>query len=235
MLWAFCRRHPFGTSDRFNKKKQMKNKILSTLMILFLSASFALAQTTETAKMSFAVIGGINFQNLNGKTPAGVKLENDMLMGYHLGVNVQIPIAPEFYFQPGLMYAVKGAKNTYALLGTEFKSTTKINYIEMPLNLVYKASLGQGYFMLGFGPYLAYGIGGNSTIEGGSVTVEQDLNYKEFDAGANIFAGYKMAAGIFLQLDTQFGMLNINPENSDSNNKSTTNNTGFGLSVGYRF
>ena len=212
------------------KLNTMKTKILSTLMILFLSASLALAQTTETAKMSFAVIGGINFQNLNGKTPAGVKLENDMLMGYHLGVNVQIPIAPEFYFQPGLLYAVKGAKNTY-VLGTEFKNT-KINYIEMPLNLVYKALLGNGYFMLGFGPYLAYGIGGKSTTEGG---IEQDIDYKKFDAGANMFAGYEMPGGIFLQMDTQFGMLNINPENSDSNDKSKTNNTGFGLSVGYRF
>jgi hypothetical protein len=213
----------------------MKTKILSTLIILFFTASFAMAQTIETAKMSVAVIGGLNFQNLNGKTAAGVKLENDMLMGYHVGVYVQIPIAPEFYFQPGLMYAVKGAKNTYTLLGAEFNSTTKVNYIEIPLNLVYKALLGQGNFMLGFGPYLAYGIGGKYTLEGGAVTLEQDIDYKKFDSGANIFVGYEMLSGIFLQLETQFGMLNINPENSDSNDKSKTNNTGFGLSVGYRF
>lgn len=213
----------------------MKTKIFSTLLILFLSASFSMAQTADQGKMSFAVIGGINFQNLNGKDFNGNTLENDMIIGYHAGVNVQIPIAPEFYFQPGLLYSVKGAKNTYTVLGTDYVSTTKINYIELPLNLVYKAMLGNGSFMLGFGPYAGYAIGGKITTEGGSLTLEEDLDYKEFDAGANIFAGYEMSSGLFLQLDTQFGMLNINPESTDSNDESTTKNTGFGLSVGYRF
>ena len=36
--------------------------------------------------------------------------------------------------------------------------------------------------------------------------------FKAFDAGGNIFAGYEMASGIFFQLNTQFGMLKINPE-----------------------
>lgn len=211
----------------------MKTKLFSTLLILFLSASFAMAQTADKGKMSFAVIGGINFQNLNGKDAGGVSLENDMLMGYHAGVNVQIPIAPEFYFQPGLLYSVKGAKNSF--LDDNIVSTIKINYIELPLNLVYKALLGDGYFMLGFGPYAGYAIGQKITTEGGDITIEDDTNFKEFDAGANIFAGYEMSNGIFLQLDTQFGMLNINPESTDSNDKSTTKNTGFGLSLGYRF
>lgn len=213
----------------------MKTKLFSTLLILFLSASFAMAQTADKGKMSFAVIGGINFQNLNGKDASGASLENDMILGYHAGVNLQIPIAPEFYFQPGLLYSLKGAKNTYTFLGEDYVSTTKINYIELPLNLVYKALLGKGYVMLGFGPYMAYGIGGKSKLEGGSVTIEEDLNFKKFDAGANIFAGYEMSSGMFLQLDTQFGMLNINPESTDANDKSTTKNTGFGLSLGYRF
>lgn len=223
----------------------MKNRLLSTLLILVLSASFAIAQ--EKAKMSFGILGGVNFQNLNGKAFNGDKLENDMLLGFHGGVNVQIPIAPEFYFQPGLMFSVKGAKNKSA----SSTSTTKLNYIEVPLNMVYKASLGNGFFMLGFGPYLAYGIGGKVKTEGSSLTLEQDIKfksvvedgdnllvpyYKAFDAGANIFAGYEMASGMFLQLDTQFGMININPEYKGfTSDQSSAKNTGFGLSVGYRF
>lgn len=224
---------------------KMKNKFLSVLMILALSASFAFAQ--EPSKISFGIIGGANYQNLNGKLSSGDKLENDMLLGFHGGVNIQIPIAPEFYFQPGLMYAVKGAKSTYTFLSNDYTSKTKINYIEMPLNMVYKAALGNGFFMLGFGPYVAYGIGGQVVTEGGSVTLENDIEfkseagilespvYKPFDAGANIFVGYEMASGIFLQLDTQFGMLNINPERGTADDKSASKNTGFGLSLGYRF
>jgi len=212
----------------------MKNRLLSMVLILVLSASFAIAQ--EKTKLSLGILGGVNFQNLNGKLSSGDKLENDMLMGFHGGVNVQIPIAPEFYFQPGLMFAVKGAKNTYTILGAEFTDQIKINYIEMPLNLVYKGALGNGFVMLGFGPYLAYGISGKQIFEGKDLTFERGVDYNAFDAGANIFAGYEMSSGLFLQLDTQFGMLNINPEDENSlNDQATAKNTGFGLSLGYRF
>lgn len=222
----------------------MKNKVFTSLFILALSASFAFAQ--DTPKTSFAIIGGLNLQNLNGKAFNGDKLSNDMLMGYHFGFNAQIPIAPEFYFQPGLLYSVKGAKNK----STASTSTTKINYLEMPLNMVYKAALGNGFIMLGFGPYVAYGIGGNVKTEGTLATVDSKIKfkstvsatdleapyYKAFDAGANIFFGYEMANGVFAQLNTQFGMLNINPEYTEfPDDKTAVKNTGFGLSAGYRF
>lgn len=211
----------------------MKNKLVSIVLILVLSASFAIAQ--EKSKMSFGILGGVNFQNLNGKLSSGDKLENDMLLGFHGGVNVQLPIAPEFYFQPGLMFAVKGAKDTYTVLGNEFTNEIKINYIEMPLNLVYKASLGNGFFMLGFGPYVAYGISGKQVFEGNDLTFERGVDYNALDAGANIFAGFETAGGLFLQLDTQFGMMNINPDDENSSDQATAKNTGFGLSLGYRF
>jgi hypothetical protein len=218
----------------------MKTRLFSFTMILLLSASLAVAQSTNDSKTSFAVLGGVNFQNLNGKDFNGDKLENDMLLGYHAGVNIQLPIAPQIYFQPGLLYSVKGAKiSTYKY---------KLSYVELPLNLVYKALLGKGYFMLGFGPYVAYAIGGKVVPESGTAIDIKFKNvvetsdpstvayFKALDAGGNIFAGYELASGIFLQLDTQFGMLKINPEDKRiSGGKSSVKNTGFGLSLGYRF
>jgi hypothetical protein len=208
----------------------MRTKLISIALVLALSAPLAIAQSTENGKMSFAILGGVNFQNLNGKLSNGDKIKNDMLLGFHAGVNVQIPLAPEFYFQPGLMFAIKGAKDTYTFLGATYTDETRINYIEMPLNLVYKGALGNGFVMIGFGPYLAYGISGKKVFQGNSITFESGTGYNAFDAGGNIFAGYEMASGIFLQLDTQFGMININPDGS-----TITKNTGFGLSLGYRF
>ena len=208
----------------------MKNRLVSIVLLLVLTISVSLAQTTDRAKMSFGILGGVNFQNLNGKLSSGDKLENDMLLGFHGGVNVQLPIAPEFYFQPGLMFAVKGAKNTTTILGSEITDEIKLNYIEMPLNLVYKGALGNGFVMLGFGPYVAYGISGKQVVQGNSLSYERGVDYNAFDAGANIFAGFEMSSGIFLQLDTQFGMLDIDPDEN-----SAAKNTGFGLSLGYRF
>jgi len=226
----------------------MKTKIILFFAVLMFSTTLVSAQSSG---MQFGILGGVNFQNLNGKDYSGDKLENDMIIGFHAGVNVLIPVAPEFYFQPGLLFSTKGAKNENVVLGTTFTTTTKLSYIEVPLNLVYKGALSNGFVLVGFGPYVGYGIGGKVTIEGGAVTVENDVEFKNvvetddalltpyfkaFDAGANVFAGYEMAGGLFLQLNAQLGLLNINPEDKRiPDDKTSVKNTGFGLSLGYRF
>lgn len=223
----------------------MKNRLLTSLFILSLSVTFASAQ--DSPKTSFAIIGGINLQNMTGKAYNGDKLNNDMLLGYHIGFNAQIPIAQQFYFQPGLLYSTKGSKTKSELSN----STTSINYLEMPLNFVYKAACGNGSFMVGVGPYVAYGLKGKVKTTGDAVTVQTNIEfkntieltdpldvpfYKAFDAGANAFAGYEMANGVFCQLNMQLGLLKINSEYSEyPDDKTSVKNTGFGLSAGYRF
>jgi hypothetical protein len=225
----------------------MKTRLIIIAIALLFSANIASAQDAEKAKMRFGILGGVNLQNFNGKDFNGAKLENDMIIGFHGGVNIQIPIVPEFYFQPGVLFTTKGSKNT----SNSITSTINISYIEVPLNLVYKGLLGNGYIMLGFGPYVSYGIMGKAKYEGGSVSYEEDIifqnvvessdpllatYFKAFDAGGNIFVGYEMAGGLFFQLNTQFGMLKINPEdNRLGTNETALRNTGFGLSLGYRF
>jgi len=60
--------------------------------------------------------------------------------------------------------------------------------------------------------------------------------FKALDIGGNLFAGYEMAGGVFLQLNTQFGMVNILPDdNRIIESKAALKNIGFGLSLGYRF
>lgn len=225
----------------------MKTNLLSIALTLVLSISLTIAQGQENPKTSFGILGGINFQNLNGKDYDGEKLSNDMIIGYHAGINLQIPIVPDFYFQPGLLYSTKGAKSTDGLI----ESTYNLSYIELPINLLYKSLLGNGYIMVGFGPYISYGIMGKAKHEGGGQSLESDIEFqnvvevgdplltsyfKPFDAGGNIIVGYEMAGGLFLHLNTQFGMLNIYPEDKRfPDGKTEIRNTGFGVSLGYQF
>jgi len=225
----------------------MRTRNVFLILILTITGFSAMAQSDITRKTAFAVLGGVNFQNLNGEDMSGDKLENDLIVGYHFGVNVQIPVAPEFYFQPGLLFSTKGAKETTGSL----TSTYKLSYIELPLNFVYKGQLGNGFFMVGLGPYVAYGIGGKALFESGSESEEFDIEFtnevvsgdpltqvylKPFDAGGNIFFGYELAGGLFMQLNAQLGMINMNPDHylfPDSN--TVIKNTGYGVSLGYRF
>ncbi len=120
------------------------------------------------------------------------------------------------------------------------------------MNLVYKGLLGNGYVLVGFGPYAGYAFKGKNKLEGGSVSIENDIEFKNvldandpitttyfkaLDAGANVFAGYEMEGGLFFQLNTQLGLLNIHPEDNrlPGDNKSVVKNTGYGVSLGYRF
>lgn len=223
----------------------MKSKVLFIISILFLSATLTVAQGTK--KASLGILGGVNFQNLNGKDFNGDKLENKLIVGFHVGANVMIPIAPEFYFQPGLLFSTKGAKYSDDLSTT----TTSLSYIELPLNLVYRAQLGNGYIFLGLGPYLGYAIMGKVKTDFGGNTDKKDIEfqnvvglsdpltvpyYKALDVGANIFFGYELPVGVFVQMNAQLGLVKINPEYEVlADDKSSIKNTGFGLSIGYRF
>ena len=206
----------------------MKTKFL-TLSAIFIFSTIALH-----SQIGFGLLGGVNFQNINGKDNNGNKLENGLLTGFHAGVDLNIPVAPDFYFQPGLLFSVKGAKNDFFSPGTkasgDFETTTKLSYIEVPLTLLYRPQLGNGFILLGFGPYVAFGIGGSENSEFGSISYNRDVKFKSsvtnlidlienayyrpFDAGANIYFGYEMSMGVFLQLNAQLGLLKINPEYS---------------------
>jgi hypothetical protein len=225
----------------------MKARQLYILLAMALTTSLATAQSAESEKGGVAILGGVNFQNFNGKDFNGDKLENDLIAGFHAGLNVQIPIAPEFYFQPGLLFSTKGAKNVTG----QVTSTYRLSYLELPLNLVYKSQVCNDYIMLVFGTYVGYAVSGKATYVSGSVEINNDIEFtnevnsgdplltpyfKAMDIGGNLFFGYEMAGGLFIQLNSQLGMVKINPDdNRIADNKTNIKNTGFGLSAGYRF
>lgn len=209
----------------------MKTKLFTGFIFMFL---FALSIQAQEG-VRFGVLGGVNFQNINGKNNDGDKLGNDLKPGFHAGVNAILGIAPEFYLQPGILFSTKGCK----LEETDIK--LNVSYLEIPLNFLYRGELGDGFVLIGFGPYLGFGLAGKlKDSDGNSADIvfsnepgtDGTINMRRFDAGANVFAGYELSSGIFFQLNTQLGLLGINPETSGSG---TWKNTGFGLSAGYRF
>ena len=208
----------------------MKTKMLfySVIASLLLTVP-ALAQSDVT----YGIRAGVNFQNLNGKDVDGDKLENDLKTGFNVGVNAEIPIGIDFYLQPGLLFSTKGAK--YNFQGTE--ATRNISYLELPINFLYKPELGDGHLLLGFGPYAAYALGGK--IKGGGTDIDMEFGNeigetKPFDAGANLLAGYEFSNNLSFQLNAGLGLINMyNRQAGDS--ESSVKNTGFGVSLGYRF
>jgi hypothetical protein len=131
----------------------MKKRI-SLIAVMFLGSMLLQAQQKKShpGSTSFGLRAGVNFQNINGKDENGDKSENDILTGFNIGINAEIPVGVDFYFQPGLLYTIKGAKSKDVILGQTINGKVKISYIELPLNFLYKPMLGKGHLLLGFGP-----------------------------------------------------------------------------------
>jgi len=225
----------------------MKRKIWTLMAAMVMMTVVAYSQ-------GFGIRAGVGLQNINGKESDGDKLELKMIPAFHAGINYEIGIAEEFYLQPGLLFATKGAKDEIEEVTSKFN----LSYLELDINLVYKPALGNGHLMIGFGPYVAYGIMGKLKSEGEVMGVdysaEMDIKFKNkvtaddyeddllflkgLDAGANLFVGYELGFGLSFQLNTQLGLLDMTPAyegDEDTDDESKMSNTGFGLSVGYRF
>lgn len=137
--------------------------------------------------------------------------------GFHVGFigDLQLGQKSSFYFQPGFVFYNKGRK--YSNVADSFYSTTDtsfatrylvdgtqyLNYIDIPLNLVFKKKLGEkAKFMVGGGPYLSFFYNGVEKTSSNLVGVDfkseenNDLavgkgtdKYRTMDIGVNALAG----------------------------------------------
>lgn len=210
----------------------MKKLIFTLAALAIAGASFA--QTT------FGIKVGPDFSSYTSKDN-NAKETSKMIVGLEGGVYANLPIAPQFYIQPSLMYEGKGGKSK-----DNDNVTTRLNYLTLPVDLLFKPEMpnGSGSWIVGVGPYVGYGISGKTkySTDAGEVSLdpfkENDLTdnkapLKRFDAGANVQLGYEMASGFNVVLNADLGLININNLNSDKDN--SYKNTSFGVTLGYTF
>ncbi|HEY0274294.1 MAG TPA: porin family protein [Chitinophaga sp.] len=136
----------------------MKKIVLLSVLVLLCASVLA--------QVSFGIKGGYVFSDLeiNNKTAAG-NTHSGGLTAWHGEMIVNIPLgAPHIYLQPSVGYLRKGAtfsgppETNGAATGQGQKLA--LDYVEMPVNFVYKVPLSFASLAFGAGPYLAYGMFG---------------------------------------------------------------------------
>ena len=184
-------------------------------------------------KVKYGVKAGLNLANINEKSSFGS--ENDgktSKIGFHFGGTAEFPASEAVSVQTGLLFSSKGYKVSY--LGVS--GSMNVNYLEIPINTIYKIEIGSSKLCLSAGPYLGYAVSGN--LKQGDVEVDLKIGsgdedyYKALDYGLNIGAGVELNDKITIGLQYGIGLANIS---SYTEYGTSAKNNVFGISVGYMF
>jgi len=115
------------------------------------------------AQPTISITGGLHQSTISPDMdwqPNVLSSTQTAITGVHIGFLADIPfsVRSHFYFQPGVLYAAKGAKTTQVMdsAKSDIRSsviTRNLDYIDIPLNLVYKIPIkGSTAFIIGAGP-----------------------------------------------------------------------------------
>ncbi len=135
--------------------------LLFTAGFLLGAAGTAFSQTTLGAK------AGLNLSNLSMEDAS----DKNMLAGFHGGLFVNMPLSGSFSVQPELLFSQKGAKWTSETSIADSEVKLNLNYLEVPVNLVYNLAED---FDFQFGPYVGFLTNTKSegTLTVGNVTYQ---------------------------------------------------------------
>lgn len=197
----------------------MKKIILISLSITLVAAS--------QAQFKVGLLAGGNKINQRLDITEGSFFAGDNTRSFHTGVKADILLGGNFFLQPHLLYSRKGATHLSSMDAKDKRVT--LNYVEAPVNLVYKIGLPFGKAFLGTGVSFSYAIAGKEKQDGQVAKLfRENSAWNRKDLGLNFTAGIEFSNGLFASLNSQKGLLDVYRGHGMSvKNKSTS------FSVGY--
>jgi hypothetical protein len=209
---------------------------MKKLIIAMLAIGSIFTATAQT-KTTFGVKGGVNFAKVYASADNTSETANSGgITSFHAGVFADAPIGQGFSIQPALYYSGKGFDSNDGINTGKLK----LNYLQLPVNVVYNVPVSSGKFFFGAGPYAAYGISGKvqDQISGRSVSV--DVNFgndagsdvKRMDYGITGLVGFQFTNRLLLSANYDLGLSNIMP--GDNLGYSVKNKVA-GISLGFTF
>lgn len=166
----------------------------------------------------YSLIAGFNL--------ASLKTENNsdydkLKPGFHVGGAVAFPLSEFLAIEPGLRFSMKGESYEYS----GYNTSNNLNYLEIPLNGVYKVDLGGNVVLLNAGPYLGISLGSKRKTSNDGNSTKVKIDTETLDYGLNAGASFLMEPYTF---GLQYGLGLADVFNVTSNNRVIS------LSLGYR-
>src|SRR5262249_51905295 len=129
----------------------MKKIILTVVTVATLAV-------VSQAQVRVGIKAGGSVDNQKLDVSAGSIYSGKNVKGYHAGLVAELPLGGNFYLQPQLLYSRKGAMHVSAV-GKE-DTRVKLNYVELPVNVLYKFDVGFGQVFAGAGGVFSYAVSG---------------------------------------------------------------------------
>ncbi len=189
--------------------KKTQSVLLKFFLILSVILS-AFQAELKAQESKVGIKGGVNFSSLYIDE---VDDENPRI-GFHAGLFSQISLGEFLAIQPEILFTTKGAKGEYDVLFFSGESKFNLNYLEVPVLLVFDVA---NVFEVHGGAYGAYLTGANISTDGsfgsGSEELDSD-NFSKFDYG--IAFGFGLNLNESLQVGARYnaGLKNIADSNA---------------------
>lgn len=153
---------------------------------MFCLTSYSQEQQTtmeHTLMPKFGIKGGVNLTNLYVNDVS----DENMKVNFHAGFYGKMPLGRGVSIQPELLYTSKGAKETYNnFFSGHGEYRFNLNYIELPLSLVFNVARNFNLHAGGYAAYLVNTNIKNLNKDNGEITQIANLNeddFHRFDAG----------------------------------------------------
>ena len=171
--------------------------------ILFTVLTCVLMSVTIYAQhVNLGIKGGLNGYAIKGDNSS----DNDVKIGFHLGLLGHTHMGRQFALQPEIVYSVQGTK--YKIAGTE--RSLNLNYINIPVLFQYMYDNG---FRLQAGPQL--GIMTSANLVTGSIKNEVKGSFNSTDIGLTVGMSYvQPSTGFGLDIRYNHGLTNLNVSNT---------------------
>lgn len=180
---------------------------MKKLFVLFLP--FLFLSKADAQNNSAILRGGVNLANVS-VTDNGRIDDANMLTSFQVGIIGDIKLVPLVSLQPGLLVTGKGSKTQSGdpSSANYFKATSNPIYVEIPLNLILKAPIGNdSKFFAGAGPYLGIGVAGKNKTEGkifgASFSSEKNIEWSNDDPST---LSYEEGAGFGIMKRFDYGL-----------------------------
>ena len=206
----------------------MKKILLSAALA---GISYLTHAQVDIDHISYGVKGGLNLSSVKGKDAEGTS----NLLGFHGGVQANLPLAGNLTLQPELFYSAEGTKMKVETQGdgdaiVETSATTHLNYLNLPVLLQYQHP--SGAFAV-TGPQIGYLLSAKVKVNGESADVKDSFNKINF--GWTLGVGYVIpTTTIGIDVRYNFGLAKL-AKGEDGQSAGKAYSRVFQAGVFYRF